>query len=57
MGCLDLSGSVSGIHPPADAAQAVEALERKEGNPIRLILILKPGPGRSGRARRGSGLS
>lgn len=38
MGRLDLSGSISGIHPPADAAQAVEALERKEGNPIRLIL-------------------
>ncbi|MFE7181904.1 zinc-binding dehydrogenase [Streptomyces erythrochromogenes] len=35
---LDLSGSISGIHPLAEAAQAVEALERKEGNPIRLIL-------------------
>ncbi|MFJ3201618.1 zinc-binding dehydrogenase [Streptomyces sp. NPDC086989] len=35
---LDLSGSVSGIFPLADAARAVEALERKEGNPIRLIL-------------------
>ncbi|WP_408059220.1 zinc-binding dehydrogenase [Streptomyces erythrochromogenes] len=35
---LDLSGSISGIHRPADAAQAVKALERKEDNPIRLIL-------------------
>ncbi|MGW2995125.1 zinc-binding dehydrogenase [Streptomyces sp. NPDC001193] len=35
---LDLSGSVSAIHPLAEAAQAVDALERKEGNPIRLIL-------------------
>ncbi|MGE7391203.1 zinc-binding dehydrogenase [Streptomyces sp. NPDC004126] len=35
---LDLSGSVSGLFPLADAARAVEALERKEGSPIRLIL-------------------
>ncbi|MER7735613.1 zinc-binding dehydrogenase [Streptomyces erythrochromogenes] len=35
---LDLSGSISGTYRLADAAQAVEALERKEGNPIRLIL-------------------
>ncbi|MFE5495387.1 zinc-binding dehydrogenase [Streptomyces virginiae] len=35
---LDLTGSISGIYPLAEAAQAVDALERKEGNPIRLLL-------------------
>ncbi|WP_436319160.1 zinc-binding dehydrogenase [Streptomyces virginiae] len=35
---LDLTGSISGIYPLADAPQAVDALERKEGNPIRLLL-------------------
>lgn len=35
---LDLSRSVSGVYPLADAAKAVQALEHKEGNPIRLIL-------------------
>ena len=35
---LDLSRSVSGLIPLADAASAVERLERKTGNPIRLIL-------------------
>ncbi|MEU8778088.1 zinc-binding dehydrogenase [Streptomyces sp. NPDC048606] len=38
MGRLDLSGSISAIHPLADAARAVDVLERKEGDPIRLIL-------------------
>ncbi|MFF3014804.1 zinc-binding dehydrogenase [Streptomyces sp. NPDC057939] len=37
-GRLDLSTSVSGVFPLADAARAVEALENKEGSPIRLIL-------------------
>lgn len=37
-GRLELARSVSGVFPLADAAKAVEALERKEGNPIRLIL-------------------
>ncbi|WP_214402115.1 zinc-binding dehydrogenase [Pseudonocardia lacus] len=35
---LDLSRSVSGLVPLADAAKAVEQLERKTGNPIRLVL-------------------
>jgi threonine dehydrogenase-like Zn-dependent dehydrogenase len=37
-GRLDISGSVSDILPLSEAAAAVERLERKEGNPIRLIL-------------------
>ncbi|MFF7993541.1 zinc-binding dehydrogenase [Kitasatospora xanthocidica] len=37
-GQLDFSRSVSGTFPLAEAARAVEALERKEGNPIRLVL-------------------
>jgi threonine dehydrogenase-like Zn-dependent dehydrogenase len=37
-GRLDLSRSVSGTLPLADAARAIEQLERKEGNPIRLVL-------------------
>ncbi|MFJ8472330.1 zinc-binding dehydrogenase [Kitasatospora sp. NPDC094011] len=37
-GRLDFARSVSGTFPLADAARAVEALERKEGNPIRLVL-------------------
>ncbi|MFD8087258.1 alcohol dehydrogenase catalytic domain-containing protein [Kitasatospora sp. NPDC059722] len=37
-GRLDFSRSVSGTFPLADAAKAVEALEQKAGNPIRLIL-------------------
>lgn len=37
-GRLDFTRSVSGTFPLADAPRAVEALERKEGNPIRLIL-------------------
>ncbi|MFJ6620835.1 zinc-binding dehydrogenase [Kitasatospora sp. NPDC091335] len=37
-GRLDFSRSVSGTFPLAEAARAVEALERKEGNPIRLVL-------------------
>jgi threonine dehydrogenase-like Zn-dependent dehydrogenase len=37
-GRLDFSGSISDVLPLAEAAQAVERLEKKEGNPIRLIL-------------------
>ncbi len=37
-GRLDLSRSISGTMPLADAAHGVEMLERKEGNPIRLVL-------------------
>ena len=37
-GRLDLSTSVSDVLPLSEAATAVERLERKEGNPIRLIL-------------------
>jgi threonine dehydrogenase-like Zn-dependent dehydrogenase len=37
-GRLDISRSVSDIVPLADAAEAVDRLHRKEGNPIRLIL-------------------
>ena len=37
-GRLDLSRSVSGTLPLEDAARGVEMLERKEGNPIRLVL-------------------
>lgn len=37
-GRLDLSGSVSDVLPLSEAPDAVERLERKEGNPIRLIL-------------------
>ncbi|GIH99835.1 zinc-binding dehydrogenase [Planobispora takensis] len=35
---LDLTRSISGTVPLADAAAAVGRLERKEGNPVRLIL-------------------
>ncbi|MCD0448927.1 zinc-binding dehydrogenase [Actinocorallia sp. API 0066] len=38
-GRLDFSRSVSGTFPLRDAVKAVDALERKEGNPIRLILL------------------
>ncbi|MGW6536547.1 zinc-binding dehydrogenase [Streptomyces sp. NPDC055051] len=37
-GRLDFSGSISGELPLARAAEAVERLERKTGDPIRLIL-------------------
>ncbi|GAA4789920.1 zinc-binding dehydrogenase [Streptomyces ziwulingensis] len=37
-GRLDFSGSISGVLPLAQAAAAVARLEKKEGNPIRLIL-------------------
>ncbi|WP_416529715.1 zinc-binding dehydrogenase [Streptomyces coelicoflavus] len=37
-GRLDFSGSVSGVLPLADAAEAVARLEKKEGDPIRLVL-------------------
>ena len=37
-GRLDFSGSISGVLPLAEAAEAVARLEKKEGNPIRLIL-------------------
>jgi len=36
---LDLSRSISGTMPLADAPKAVEALVTKTGNPIRLILV------------------
>lgn len=38
-GRLDFSGSISGTFPLKDAAKAVEALESKKSNPIRLVLI------------------
>ncbi|MGW1432577.1 zinc-binding dehydrogenase [Streptomyces sp. NPDC002431] len=37
-GRLDFSGSISGEFPLAEAAEAVERLENKTGDPIRLIL-------------------
>jgi D-arabinose 1-dehydrogenase-like Zn-dependent alcohol dehydrogenase len=39
LGRLDLSRSVSGALPLEDAAKAVERLQSKQGNPIRLVLI------------------
>lgn len=41
IGRLDVSRSISGVLPLEDAPKAIEQLERKEGNPIRLVL--KPG--------------
>lgn len=38
-GRLDLGPSISGHVPLAEAAAAVEALEQKKGDPIRLILV------------------
>ncbi|MEV7797011.1 zinc-binding dehydrogenase [Streptomyces sp. NPDC087512] len=37
-GRLDFSESISGVLPLAEAAEAVARLEKKEGNPIRLVL-------------------
>ncbi|WP_030185254.1 zinc-binding dehydrogenase [Streptomyces violaceorubidus] len=37
-GRLDFSGSASGVLPLAEAAAAVARLEKKEGDPIRLVL-------------------
>ena len=37
-GRLDLSRSISGTLPLAEAARGVEQLERKEGNPVRLVI-------------------
>ncbi|MEU9594262.1 zinc-binding dehydrogenase [Streptomyces sp. NPDC048219] len=37
-GRLDFSDSISGVLPLTEAAEAVARLEKKEGNPIRLIL-------------------
>ncbi|MEV7128312.1 zinc-binding dehydrogenase [Streptomyces sp. NPDC093260] len=37
-GRVDFSASVSGVLPLTEAAQAVERLEKKEGDPVRLIL-------------------
>ena len=37
-GRLDLSRSISEVLPLSEAARAVERLQRKEGNPIRLVL-------------------
>ena len=39
LGRLDFAKSVSGRFPLSEAAQAVKALDAKEGNPIRLVLI------------------
>ncbi|WP_258073650.1 zinc-binding dehydrogenase [Arthrobacter sp. 08Y14] len=39
LGRLDFAKSVSGRIPLSEAAQAVKALDTKEGNPIRLVLI------------------
>jgi D-arabinose 1-dehydrogenase-like Zn-dependent alcohol dehydrogenase len=36
---IDFSRSVSAVLPLADAARAVENLETKQGNPIRLVLV------------------
>jgi threonine dehydrogenase-like Zn-dependent dehydrogenase len=38
-GRLDLSRSISGTLPLTEAARGVEMLERKEGDPIRLVLL------------------
>ncbi|MEW9550539.1 zinc-binding dehydrogenase [Nonomuraea sp. NPDC050783] len=38
-GRLDLSASVSGVLPLAEAPAALDRLARKEGNPIRLVLV------------------
>ena len=37
-GRLDLARSISGVLPLARAVEAVQRLERKEGNPVRLVL-------------------
>ncbi|MGW4275468.1 zinc-binding dehydrogenase, partial [Streptomyces seoulensis] len=37
-GRVDFSASISGVLPLAEAARAVERLEKKEGDPVRLIL-------------------
>ncbi|MFB7599083.1 zinc-binding dehydrogenase [Streptomyces sp. NPDC056160] len=37
-GRVDFSASISGVLPLAQAARAVEMLEKKEGDPVRLIL-------------------
>ncbi|MFI1169376.1 hypothetical protein ACH4UM_38900 [Streptomyces sp. NPDC020801] len=37
-GRVDFSASIGGVLPLAEAAEAVERLEKKEGNPVRLIL-------------------
>ncbi len=39
LGRLDFVKSVSAVLPLAQAADAVEQLERKDGNPIRLVLV------------------
>jgi D-arabinose 1-dehydrogenase-like Zn-dependent alcohol dehydrogenase len=39
LGRLDLSRSVSEVLPLADATKAVEHLESKHGNPIRIVLV------------------
>ncbi|MEU9576912.1 zinc-binding dehydrogenase [Streptomyces chilikensis] len=39
LGRLDFSRSVSGTLPLTEAAEAVEALTSKKGNPVRLVLI------------------
>jgi D-arabinose 1-dehydrogenase-like Zn-dependent alcohol dehydrogenase len=39
LGRIDLSRSITGAYALADAARAVEALESKQENPIRLILV------------------
>jgi threonine dehydrogenase-like Zn-dependent dehydrogenase len=39
LGRLDFTRSVTATYPLAAAAEAVERLESKEGNPIRLVLV------------------
>jgi 2-desacetyl-2-hydroxyethyl bacteriochlorophyllide A dehydrogenase len=39
LGRLDFSRSISATLPLAEAAEAIRMLERKEGNPIRLVLL------------------
>jgi hypothetical protein len=39
IGRLDLAPSISGHIPPAEAADAVARLEKKIGDPVRLVLV------------------
>jgi threonine dehydrogenase-like Zn-dependent dehydrogenase len=35
---IDFAESVSAVLPPAEAGEAIQALENKEGDPIRIVL-------------------
>jgi threonine dehydrogenase-like Zn-dependent dehydrogenase len=39
LGRIDLSRSITGTFRLAEAARAVDALESKQGHPIRLLLV------------------